>query len=369
MLARPEEHAYDEGWLQRQIHAHPSILPIWEIEPSCWPATPVCMELPIGSGFADNLLVSPDGNLVVVECKLWRNPEARRKVIAQVIDYAKDLMRLDYAGLERQILLAQERMGSSLYEIAATDLEEKDFIDAVSRNLRRGRMLLLIAGDGITESVEAITDYLQQHAGIHFTLAMVQLAVFDLGAGQRLIVPSVPLRSVNIVRGIVEIRDGQPVVTAPPTAVRAGTLTEEQFLERLDAIRPGTSARLRELLELGQDVGLETATASTMLFKIALGDRGSCNVFAVAPNGHVDTSYIWFNRGAIADELISSFLEDWARSIPDVEIARTPRNPYLRHQSRPLQIWDLLDHADSWLPVVRSFREEVIEAQSRAQTE
>jgi hypothetical protein len=212
-------------------------------------------------------------------------------VIAQVIDYAKDLMRLDYAGLERQISQAQQRAGSSLYAIAATDLEEKDFIDAVSRNLRRGRMLLIIAGDGITESVEAITDYLQQHAGIHFTLAMVQLAVFDLGGGEHLIVPSVPIRTVNIVRGIVEVRDGKPVVLPPSTSARAGTLTEAQFLERLDEIRPGTSARLRDLLELGQDVGLETATVKMMLFRIALGDRGSSNVFAVAPNGDVDSRF------------------------------------------------------------------------------
>lgn len=42
------------------------------------------MELPLRSGFLDNLLLTPTGNLVVVECKLWRNFDARRKVFAQI---------------------------------------------------------------------------------------------------------------------------------------------------------------------------------------------------------------------------------------------------------------------------------------------
>lgn len=369
VLGRITGNVYDEGWLQRQIHAHPSLLPIWEIEPSCWPAVPVCMELPLASGFADNLLVSPDGNLVLVECKLWRNPEARRKVVAQVIDYAKDLMRLDYAALERQIAQAQDRAGSSLYETSGSDLTQPEFIDAVSRNLRRGRFLLLIAGDGITESAEAIADYLQQHAGIHFTLAMVQLAVFDLGEGERLIVPSVPARSVNIVRGIVEIRDGQPTVTAPPPSARAGTLSEAQFLEELDAIRSGTSNRLRELLERGQDLGLQIATGKTMLMRYALGSRGNANLFGIWPNGDVDTSYVWWLRGEVADDLLRSLLEEWARSIPGARVSSAPKSPALRHESRPLHIWDLLDHADAWLPVIRRFRETTIEAQTGAQNE
>jgi hypothetical protein len=35
--------------------------------------------------FLDNLLVTPLGNVIAVECKLWRNSEARRNVISQII--------------------------------------------------------------------------------------------------------------------------------------------------------------------------------------------------------------------------------------------------------------------------------------------
>ena len=30
---------------------------------------------------------------MLIECKLWRNPEARREVVGQILDYAKVLTR------------------------------------------------------------------------------------------------------------------------------------------------------------------------------------------------------------------------------------------------------------------------------------
>ena len=60
------------------------------------------------------------------------------------------------------------------------DMDERDFIDSVSRNLRRGRFLLLIVGDGIRESVEHIVDFLQEYAHLNFGLALVEFGIFRL---------------------------------------------------------------------------------------------------------------------------------------------------------------------------------------------
>lgn len=95
--------AYSEAWLQRLVHRHPNLLPVDQIEPALIPLIPVCIELPTPSGSVDNLFVTPDGDLVLVECKLWRNPEAWREVIGQIFDYAKDLASSDYEDLEAAI--------------------------------------------------------------------------------------------------------------------------------------------------------------------------------------------------------------------------------------------------------------------------
>ena len=74
-----------------------------QIEPSLGPLIPVCMELPLRVGSVDNLFVTPEGNLVMVEVKLWGNPEARRTVVAQALDYATELFKLTYGELEAAV--------------------------------------------------------------------------------------------------------------------------------------------------------------------------------------------------------------------------------------------------------------------------
>ncbi|MGB8417807.1 hypothetical protein [Paraburkholderia sp.] len=82
------------------------------------------------------------------------------------------------------------------------------FNDALTKNLRRGRFLLLIVGDGIREGVEAISEYLQIHAGLHFSLGLIELPIFAMPDGGRLIVPRVLARTALITRTVVAMPDG-----------------------------------------------------------------------------------------------------------------------------------------------------------------
>ena len=108
-----EINPYDESWLQDLIMRHPSLLPVDQIEPAFNLLIPICRELPIqaGSLFLDNLLVTPAGDLALVECKLWRNPQARREVVAQILDYANAMSTWNYQSLEDAIALAKPITG------------------------------------------------------------------------------------------------------------------------------------------------------------------------------------------------------------------------------------------------------------------
>ena len=44
----------------------------------------------------DNLIMTNRGQLALVEVKLWRNPEARRKVVAQALDYAAAVFAMTF---------------------------------------------------------------------------------------------------------------------------------------------------------------------------------------------------------------------------------------------------------------------------------
>jgi len=151
---------------------------------------------------------------VLVECKLWRNPEGRREVVGQILDYAKELSRWSSSDLQREVSRRLKIEGNPLLDLVrAADprVDEVAFNDALTRNLRRGRFLLLIVGDGIREGVEAIAEYLQEHAGLHFSLGLVEMPIYELPDGSRLVAPRILARTANMTRNVVAVPDGHVV--------------------------------------------------------------------------------------------------------------------------------------------------------------
>ena len=95
-------HGMTEAAIQELIHRFPSCLPIAEIDPLFANPVPVCRELSTPAGAVDNFMVTPTGLPVLVECKLWRNPEGRREVVGQMLDYAKELALWTSSDLQRE---------------------------------------------------------------------------------------------------------------------------------------------------------------------------------------------------------------------------------------------------------------------------
>jgi hypothetical protein len=166
LLLRADAHgtARSENALRDLLFAWPEMLPVHEIDPGLGRIVAVARELVIPDvGRIDALLVDERGKLIVIEAKLWRNPQARREVVGQILDYARELSRFSYEDLQRQVSIATKRTGNVLYELvkeAGAEIDEARFVDRVSRDLKAGRFLLLIVGDGITEGTQRIGEFL-----------------------------------------------------------------------------------------------------------------------------------------------------------------------------------------------------------------
>src|SRR5207302_411681 len=65
---------FDEAWLQTLIHQNPNCLPIIEVDPGLGRFQAICREFPTPHGPIDNLLMTPAGDIALVETKLFRNP-------------------------------------------------------------------------------------------------------------------------------------------------------------------------------------------------------------------------------------------------------------------------------------------------------
>lgn len=203
---------FSEDWLQDLMFKNPAALPVNEIDPSCGPLIPLCREFNTPAGPIDILYISPNGSLTVVECKLWRNPEARRKVVGQIIDYAKELAAMDYTDLEKGWRSRTGSNGGSIYQsikAAARDmlLDEATFIDTVQRNLKSGSFLLMVLGDGIRSDVEAISDFMNRHSGLNFTFALVEAAIYRM-KDDLLIQPRIIAKTMIMQRHVITLVDG-----------------------------------------------------------------------------------------------------------------------------------------------------------------
>ena len=139
---KPVADAVSEAYIQALVHEHPACLPIAEIDAMFSGPVPICTELNTPAGPIDNFMVTPSGLPVLVECKLWRNPEARREVVSQILDYAKELSRWSSSDVQREVSHRLKRDGNPLLDMVRAvdpEVDERQFNDALTANLRRGR--------------------------------------------------------------------------------------------------------------------------------------------------------------------------------------------------------------------------------------
>ena len=199
---------FKESWLQEILYGEPSILPTYEIDSIYSNLIPIGREIPVSSGFIDNFYISSKGYLVIVETKLWRNPESRREVVGQILDYAKDIQQWDYEDLDK-IYKSNHNNKSLFNEFVEkkyySNEDEADFIDIVTKNIENARFLLMIVGDGIREGVEKMVSFLNNNPTMQYRFALCELEVFELENGDRLVIPNLTLKTNVVERGVLRI--------------------------------------------------------------------------------------------------------------------------------------------------------------------
>lgn len=366
--------SFDEDWLQDLIFQRPGLLPISELEPSLSPCVAVCRELPTRAGPIDNLFVTPSGGLILVECKLWRNPEARRQVVAQIIDYAAALSRCSYEDLEQAIGSAKglndQRPDSTLYNyVADADvLSEAEFVDAVTRNLKLGRFLLLIVGDGVRQGAENLAEYLQRHAGAHFSLGLVELSIHRLPEDDiYLVQPRILARTVNIERGIVRLGQDGLVISAPAEAGRslsAGggrrtSITHEMFYEQLAISDPTLPQQLQGFVERLEPLGVLPDLKRAMSLKWQRPDGQSFNLASIASNGKVRTDPLeWAADTPEEKSVCRSYIEAVAAAIGG-NVIKNDKSWFVSKDGNPPTAVMLLDVQDQWLAAIEAFTDQM----------
>jgi hypothetical protein len=363
---------YDESFLQTLIHRFPEILPVSEIEPAFGTLLPVCREMQTPVGRIDNLFVTERGNLAIVECKLWKNPEARRQVVAQIVEYAQSIADWTYEKLEEAIRAADDQKQNLFSYVSSnsddSDLNETDFIDAVARNLRLGRVLLLIVGEGIREGIESLTEYLQKHAGFHFTLSVVEMAVHKHPSQGFFVQPRILARTVHIERGIVRLNDRRISVESIPTSETSGArgISEELLREQLHKNAPTTASALTSFETSARNLGVFVDAAPASLHVRWQGPDGiDYSLGGVTSKGQLRTNSVTFKpyllgRVDLAHEYLARIAALMGKSVHRSEKPKGWRVD--GGEANLPDAIDLLSQPQKWLSVIRWYTGELTKA-------
>lgn len=298
-FARQDQASFDETLLQRVIDETPAVLPIRDYYPAITSVCSLGREIPVDlgekQGFIDNLLVTNDGHLVLVETKLYRNPEAVREVVIQTLQYSMAVNKMPLLELESRIrrgnkksslLKDGETIRGCVFSMAERGLMKglsDNFEEALEHYQRTGEMLLLVVADGIHTSVERIVQWMnEQGNSTPIKFGLVELRFYALPNGERVVVPKTLLRTREISRHVVvvDIR-GEGAATATAKVVdefrtpSGGTVKEtraikpaQQMLTKprlMEQISPSAMPIVTSLIDQLEFLGLDQNNTTTYL--------------------------------------------------------------------------------------------------------
>ena len=274
-------------------------------------------------------------------------------------------MGMPYEAFEIACRKGQGMAASSLYALVSERpdaLEERDFIDAVSRNLRRGRVLMIALGDGIRAEAKLLAELLQSHAGAHFTFALVELAIWqNTETTDFLVLPSTLAQNVMITRGIVTVEDQQAAVRPMPIGsdTKPASISSEVYFEELAKTDPALPNLLKAFVTSLEPLGVYADQRKTLNLKFDGPDK-AINL------GYINTrGRLWTDAGGQPPPpQYMDYLETLANLIGG-KVAAGAYPCVLDHSgSKPLLSQFLPEHAEAWRSTVSKLKMDTLAAQA-----
>ncbi len=226
----------------------------------------VCMQTPSGRGLRpDIVMFAASGHVIVVEVKLYVNPELRdRAVIAQIIDYASSFAALDEQHCCELFGEADDSTWTeSVESMFPGETDAEDLAAALLGRIQRGELNLVIACDKVPPGLPEIVAGIATQHSLGFDLDLVELTpyVHEVSdSAQIVFVPTTRLVTQIVSRTAVTVMYQQGD-TKPSTSVQTTSLEEIQENLKYASRRSSAEVRSRnsdeveaEFRELGNPV-------------------------------------------------------------------------------------------------------------------
>ncbi len=159
-----------EDYLQEYIHENPDSLPLDEYKEDLHLLI-LAREFSTKSGPIDAVGVDQDGEIYLIETKLYKNPD-KRHVLAQVLDYGASLWKT-YGDPQEFISRLQESVSEhfdmslreKLEESFATDeWDFNEYLDTLKQNVDAGSFRFVILMDQLQDRLKDLITFMNQNS-------------------------------------------------------------------------------------------------------------------------------------------------------------------------------------------------------------
>jgi hypothetical protein len=230
----PDSDRYtSEAKLQEVVAHQPGLLPF------VTQGVVAVREFSTTAGALDVCAVDPSGGITLVECKLASNPEIRRKIVGQILDYASHIWRMSYEEFDANWRVRNSNVGV-VECLGLGGVDASELRSTITSALSEGRFNLILAVDRINEALRHVVEYLNEHTAPNTAVVAVEFKYYERGSVE-VLVPSVY---------------GMELVEAKPGRSRAKWSVDDfiGYIEQNTAEFAGTA---RTLLEGLEELGLE----------------------------------------------------------------------------------------------------------------
>lgn len=159
-----------EDYLQKYIYNNPDSLPLYDIKEDIQLLI-VSREFPTSSGSIDALGIDKDGEIYIIETKLYKNPD-KRLVVAQVLDYGASLWHSynDFNEFLRSIdNQVNEKFNVSFNQklkefFGIVDEDISVLIENIKRNLNDGNFKFVVLMDNLHSQLKDLIIFINQNS-------------------------------------------------------------------------------------------------------------------------------------------------------------------------------------------------------------
>ena len=241
-----------EDYLEKALSRTPELLCLEAKRTGIYGPFAVFNQLPLETPqgrtiYPDIVLLAASGDVVIVEVKLFANPELRdRRVIAQAIDYVSSLSALTEGGVARLFNGGEEADWTTLVRGHFPNERDPDELSAaLLANAHDGNVHIVVACDKAPKGVYELAKSVSAQSHLGFSLDVVEVSPFVPKVGpadQIMFVPNVRMSTDIVARTAISVTYE---AGSPKPGIAIETTSVEAIEENLASAAQGTTRQSR----------------------------------------------------------------------------------------------------------------------------